>query len=109
MEYHRTKDILYVMRLLGHKNIAGTLTYTQLVEFKSDEYCSAVASNVDEAKKLIKSGFEYVCSHNETMLFKRENERVLCHSCPPFQDSSRSQYSRTPMCIVIFHSFPTFE
>ena len=71
MEYHRTKDILHVMRLLGHKNIANTLIYTQLVEFESDEFCSAVANNVDEAKKLIEAGFEYVCSHNETMLFKK--------------------------------------
>ena len=71
MEYHRTKDILHVMRLLRHKNIANTLIYTQLVEFESDEYCSAVAGNVDEAKKLIEAGFEYVCSHNETMLFRK--------------------------------------
>ena len=71
MEYHRAKDILHVMRLLGHKNIANTLIYTQLVEFESDEYCSAVANNVDEAKKLIEAGFEYVCSHNETMLFRK--------------------------------------
>ena len=70
-EYHRTKDILHVMRLLGHKNIANTLIYTQLVEFESDEYCSAVANNVDEAKKLIEAGFEFVCSHNDTMLFRK--------------------------------------
>jgi integrase len=43
MEYHRTKDILYVMKLLGHKNTANALIYTQLVEFEGDEYCSAVA------------------------------------------------------------------
>jgi hypothetical protein len=59
------------MRLLGHKNIANTLIYTQLVEFERDEYCSAVANNVDEAKKLIEAGFEFVCSHNETMLFRK--------------------------------------
>ena len=71
MEYHRTKDILYVMKLLGHKNIADTLIYTQLVEFEGDAYSSAVAHNVDEAKKLIEAGFEYVCSHDETLLFRK--------------------------------------
>ena len=72
MEYHRTKDILYVMKFLGHKNIANTLLYTQLVEFEDDgQYCSAAASNVEEAKKLIECGFEYVCNHNETMLFRK--------------------------------------
>jgi len=35
------------------------LTYAQLVEFESDEYCPAVASNVDEAKKLIEAGREW--------------------------------------------------
>jgi hypothetical protein len=50
---------------------ANTLIYTQLVEFESDEYCSAMAGNVDEAKKLIEAGFEYVCNHNDTMLFRK--------------------------------------
>ena len=38
VEYHRTKDILHVMRLLGHKNIKNTLVYTHLVDFGGDEY-----------------------------------------------------------------------
>jgi hypothetical protein len=45
-EYHRTKDILYVMQLLGHKNIKNTLIYIQLEEalFKNEvEYISKVA------------------------------------------------------------------
>ena len=33
MEYHRTKDILHVMEVLGHKNIKNTLVYTHLVNF----------------------------------------------------------------------------
>ena len=28
MEYHRTKDILRIMKILGHKNIKNTLIYT---------------------------------------------------------------------------------
>jgi integrase len=71
MEYHRTKDILCVMKLLGHKNIANTLIYTQLVEFEGDEYHSAIANNVEEAQKLIEAGFEYVCSHRDEILFRK--------------------------------------
>ena len=71
MEYHRTKDILYVMKLLGHKSISNTLIYTQLVEFESDEYCSAAAKNVDDAKMLIETGFEYICTHENVMLFRK--------------------------------------
>jgi hypothetical protein len=41
------------------------------VGFEGDEYCSAVANNMDDAKKLIEGGFGYVCSHNETMLFRK--------------------------------------
>jgi hypothetical protein len=72
MEYHRTKDILYVMKLLGHKNIANTLIYTQLIEFEGDDkYYSAVAHNLEEAQKLIEIGFEYVCDHENMMLFRK--------------------------------------
>lgn len=53
-----------MIRLLGHKNIANTLIYTQLVAFDSDEYNSAVASSIEEAQKLVEAGFEFVCSHN---------------------------------------------
>lgn len=59
------------MRLLGHKNIANTLIYTQLVEFEGDEYNSAVANSVEEAKKLIDAGFEYFCNHEGVMLFRK--------------------------------------
>lgn len=30
MLYHKTKDILYVMRFLGHKSIKNTLVYIDL-------------------------------------------------------------------------------
>jgi site-specific recombinase XerD len=61
MEYHRTKDILYVMKLLGHKNIKNTLIYTQLLPFNEDEqFICKVAENTKEACQLIEDGWEYV-------------------------------------------------
>jgi len=72
MEYYKTKDILYVMRLLGHKNIKNTLIYTQLVDFKNeDDYICKVASTNDEIKALIEAGFEYVCEHNGDKFFRK--------------------------------------
>jgi len=71
MEYHKTKDLLYVKQLLGHKSIESTLIYTQLVNFESDEFHSATARTVGEAQKLIEAGFEYVCTHNDVMIFRR--------------------------------------
>jgi len=68
---HKTKDILYVMKRLEHQQIENTLLYTQLVQFESNEYHSAIAENVDEAKKLMEAGFEYVCTHENQMLFRK--------------------------------------
>jgi hypothetical protein len=72
MEYHKTKDLLHVQQLLGHRDIKTTLLYTQLVSFESDEWHSSTAKTTDEAQKLIESGFEYVCTTpEETMLFRK--------------------------------------
>jgi len=60
------------MKLLGHKNIANTLIYTQLVEFEDDDkYCTAVADNVEEARKLLEVGFEFILTHGNVMLFRK--------------------------------------
>jgi integrase len=71
MEYHKTKDILYVMRLLGHKNIKNTLVYTQLVTFEDDDYVCKAATNVKEATELIEMGYEYVCEMEHFKLFRK--------------------------------------
>ncbi|MGA2766876.1 MAG: hypothetical protein ABSF24_00970 [Candidatus Bathyarchaeia archaeon] len=47
------------------------MIYTQLVKFEGDEYNSAVAITLEEAKKLIEAGFEYVCNHENVMLFRK--------------------------------------
>jgi len=72
MEYQKTKDILHVMQLLGHRNIQNTLIYTQLVNFESSDYYSATAQTCEEAKQLVEQGFEYVCTTPENiMLFRK--------------------------------------
>jgi len=71
MEYHRTKDILHVMQLLGHKSIKNTLVYTHLVDFGGDEFVCKVAKNVDQAKELIESGFDYVADVDGVKLFRK--------------------------------------
>jgi hypothetical protein len=72
MEYHKTKDILHVMQLLGHKSIKNTLIYTQLIDFpEDDEFVCKVAKNVQEASQLIETGFEYVCEIEDAKLFRK--------------------------------------
>jgi len=75
MEYHRTKDILHVMQVLGHKNIKNTLVYVQLAEalFKDQqEYVSKVAKTEKEICVLVDAGFEYVCDFDGAKIFKKQ-------------------------------------
>jgi len=71
MEYHRTKDILHVMGVLGHKRIQNTLKYTQLVNVDEDEYVSRVARTTTDACQLVDAGFEYVCDIQGDKIFRK--------------------------------------
>jgi integrase len=71
MTYHRTRDILFTKQQMGHKKIETTLLYAQLLELESEDYHSAVAKTVEEARKLIESGFQYVCEFETVKLFRK--------------------------------------
>ena len=71
MEYAKTKDILHVKKVLGHRNIKNTLVYTQLIDFKEDEYVCKAAKTVEEATQLIEMGFEYVTDMEGVKLFRK--------------------------------------
>ena len=71
MEYAKTKDILHVMKMLGHRNIQNTLLYTQLVNFENDDYHSATAKTVEEGQKLVEAGFKFVCNSEDIKLFRK--------------------------------------
>jgi len=71
MEYHKTKDILHVQWLLGHKRLSNTLVYTHLVNFESNDYVCKVAKTVDETNALIECGFEYVTEIDGVRLFRK--------------------------------------
>lgn len=71
MEYHRTKDILHVMQVLGHRNIKNTLIYTQLIKVEDEEYVCKVAKTVEQAAELVEAGFDYVCEIDGVKLFRK--------------------------------------
>ena len=72
MEYYKTRDILHVMQMLGHRNIKNTLLYTQLIQHEGEgEYICKAAKNVYEASELIEAGFEYVCEVEGVKLFRK--------------------------------------
>jgi integrase len=71
-EYAKTKDILYVQKLLGHRNIKNTLRYTQLLALpQNEEYICKASKTVEETKELIEAGFQYVTEVGETKLFRK--------------------------------------
>jgi len=72
MEYHRTKDILYVKQLLGHKRIENTLIYTHLVDFEEDDqYIVKVASTIEGFTNLLEKGFEYVSDYQDKKILRK--------------------------------------
>jgi len=71
MTYHRTRDIIYTQRALGHRSLRNTMRYVQLINFENDEFTSAVAKTLQEACQLIESGFEYVTEMDGIKIFRK--------------------------------------
>jgi integrase len=71
MEYHKTKDLIHVMQILGHKSLRYVLVYTQLVNIPDDGYACKTAKTVQEATQLIEGGFEYVTEMEGFKLFRK--------------------------------------
>jgi len=76
MIYHHTRDILLVKKLLGHKRIKNTLKYTQLIQFEDNEYDVATATTVEEAKKVLAIGFDYITEKKGIMIFRKPRRYV---------------------------------
>ena len=75
MLYHQTKDILYVMRFLGHRSIKNTLIYIDLETAcypnESEEYITKVSKTEAEICSLIEAGFEYVLQKDDLAYFRK--------------------------------------
>ena len=71
MTYHRTRDILYTQRMLGHRNLKSTLRYVQLIDFEDEDFSSAVARTIPEVRQLVEAGFEYVTEMEGTRIFRK--------------------------------------
>ena len=72
MEYSKTKDLLFVQRLLGHKNINNTMVYVHLTDFQLEEdYIVKVANSIEEFTSLLESGFEYVSDFEDKKILRK--------------------------------------
>ena len=75
-EYHKTKDILHVKQLLGHKSIKNTMIYIDIERAlygseENAEYISRVATSVKGARSLIEAGFDYITDMDGCKLFRK--------------------------------------
>ncbi|MCW3984284.1 MAG: tyrosine-type recombinase/integrase [Candidatus Bathyarchaeota archaeon] len=73
-EYIKTRDILHVKYLLGHRHIESTMVYVHLAQGlvnSTDDYICKIAKNLNEACLLIESGFEYIVEMDGVKLFRK--------------------------------------
>jgi len=71
MEYHKIRDILHVMQVLGYKSIRNTMMFTLLVDFQEDDYVARIAYLEAETCQLIEAGFEFVCVFGANRVFRK--------------------------------------
>lgn len=64
-------NVLKVKKLLGHKRIESTMKYIHMMPFKDDEFDVAAATTIEEAKKIIAIGFEYITEMKGIKLFRK--------------------------------------
>jgi integrase len=75
MEYHKTKDIMHVKYVLGHKEIKCTLIYINIEQAtflsETDEWTCKTAKTIEEAIPLIEAGFTQATEYNGIKIFKK--------------------------------------
>jgi len=75
MEYHKTKDIIHVQQLLGHRDIKSAMLYIymekQLFQTHDDDFHVKVAKTPEEIKALLEVGFEYVVEKDGLLFFRK--------------------------------------
>ncbi|MEM3536873.1 MAG: tyrosine-type recombinase/integrase [Candidatus Korarchaeum sp.] len=60
-EYDKTKDILRVKQILGHKSLLSTMRYTQLVEFnESSGYDVVAVESEEELVTYLSRGYDFI-------------------------------------------------
>lgn len=76
MEYHRTKDILFIEQLPGHKTLDSTMVYIDIEKAiygtgRNDDYTVRVATTLGEDQELIEAGFEHVTDRHGAKIYPK--------------------------------------
>jgi len=69
--HYTNGNVLTVKKLLGHKRIENSMKYIGMINFKDDEFEVTTATTVEDAKKILSAGFDYVTEKSGIMLFRR--------------------------------------
>ena len=56
---------------MGHREIATTRRYTQLVDMGEEDWVVKIASSIEEFNELLESGFEYVSDCGDRKVLKK--------------------------------------
>jgi len=77
MEYHKTKDVMHVKELLGHRKLDTTLMYIQIAEtlfqHEPDAFTIKVAKTQEEITAHLQVGFEWV-GEKDGLVFLRKRK-----------------------------------
>jgi len=78
MEYHKTKDIMHVKTVLGHKNINNTMIYINIEQAlflaENDDFTCKIAKDAKEATQLIETGFQYIATTPDALMLFRKRK-----------------------------------
>jgi integrase/recombinase XerD len=75
MEYHKTKDIIHVKQVLGHKDIESTMIYINIEQAlfleANDQFTCKATKDINEIKQLIEAGFEKMDEIDGIKLYRK--------------------------------------
>ena len=70
-EFHKTNNLVLVMKILGHKSLSNTQRYIQLLPDLSDDFVCEVAHNTQEVVKLVEAGYIFVQTIGNEHIYKK--------------------------------------
>jgi hypothetical protein len=69
--HYTNGNVMTVQKMLRHKCILSSMKYIHMINLKDDEFEVTTATDVEEAKKILGAGFEYVTQKDSIMLFRK--------------------------------------
>lgn len=71
MEYHKTRDIIHVKQILGHKSINNTMRYVTLLPHEDDDFLVKIVTSREDRIKLLEEGFDLIKADGEEWYLRK--------------------------------------